>query len=255
MSWDFVHEMPTKIKKMFSFTEEEEEDEIDWFINHCPESMDSKGVFQDDFRSIVHHSSPASHALKLEVYEWPRLCYCCTSNPETKAAKWELVIDIIMWLLWKPLFFHHLIRKVKFWSILGFIIHKVNYFKPFLKKLNLEDYSWEVMKLKNLISQNIRILHKTNKRFIMQNCTRIVFSFVHLILGRRSLWRYGGESRWLRQQPSVLLGLVSLIILLTASHTLRFRLGKLAGPSSTMLPWSANQLLEVLALNTGAKSC
>ncbi len=49
---------------------------------------------------------------------------------------------------------------------------------------------------------------------------------------------------------SVLLGLVSLII-----DSLGFRSGEFAGQSSTVTPWSLNQLLVPLAVWAGAKSC
>ncbi len=56
---------------------------------------------------------------------------------------------------------------------------------------------------------------------------------------------------------SALLGLVSLIFLLTIPHRLfmEFRSGEFAGQSSTVTPWSLNQLLVPLAVWAGAKSC
>ncbi len=50
---------------------------------------------------------------------------------------------------------------------------------------------------------------------------------------------------------SALLGLVSLIFLLT----IQVRSGEFAGQSSTVTPWSLNQLLVLLAVWAGAKSC
>ncbi len=54
-------------------------------------------------------------------------------------------------------------------------------------------------------------------------------------------------------RSSALLGLVSLIFLLTIPHrfSMGFRSGEFAGQSSTVTPWSLNQLL---ALWAGAKS-
>ncbi len=54
---------------------------------------------------------------------------------------------------------------------------------------------------------------------------------------------------------SALLGLVSLIFLLTISHrfSMGFRSGEFAGQSSTVTLWSLNQL--PLAVWAGAKSC
>ncbi len=54
-------------------------------------------------------------------------------------------------------------------------------------------------------------------------------------------------------RSSVLLGLVSLIFLLTIPH--RFRSGEFAGQSSTVIPWSLDQFLVHLAVWAGAKSC
>ncbi len=49
----------------------------------------------------------------------------------------------------------------------------------------------------------------------------------------------------------------SLIFLLTIPHrfSMGFRSGKFAGLSSTVTPWSLNQLLVCLAVWAGAKSC
>ncbi len=56
---------------------------------------------------------------------------------------------------------------------------------------------------------------------------------------------------------SALLGLVSLIFLLTIPHrfSMGFRSDEFAGQSSTVTPWSLNQLLVHLAVWAGAKSC
>ncbi len=58
-------------------------------------------------------------------------------------------------------------------------------------------------------------------------------------------------------RSSALLGLVSLIFLLTILHrfSMGFRSGEFAGQSSTVTPWSLNQLLVPLAVWAGAKSC
>ncbi len=57
-------------------------------------------------------------------------------------------------------------------------------------------------------------------------------------------------------RSSALLGLVSLIFLLTIPHrfSMGFRSGEFAGQSSTVTPWSLNQLLVPLAVWAGAKS-
>ncbi len=58
-------------------------------------------------------------------------------------------------------------------------------------------------------------------------------------------------------RSSALLGLVSLIFLLTIPHwfSIGFRPGEFAGQSSTVTSWSLNQLLVPLAVCAGDKSC
>ncbi len=56
---------------------------------------------------------------------------------------------------------------------------------------------------------------------------------------------------------SVFFGLLFLIFLLTIPHifSVGFRSDEFAGQSSTPTPWSFNQLLMLLAVWVGAKSC
>ncbi len=56
---------------------------------------------------------------------------------------------------------------------------------------------------------------------------------------------------------SALFGLLFLIFLLTIQHrfSMGFRSGEFAGQSSTPTPWSFNQLLVLLAVWAGARSC
>ncbi len=58
-------------------------------------------------------------------------------------------------------------------------------------------------------------------------------------------------------QVICIVGLVSLIFLLTIHHrfSMGLRSGEFAGQSSTVTPWSLNQLLVLLAVWAGAKSC
>ncbi len=58
-------------------------------------------------------------------------------------------------------------------------------------------------------------------------------------------------------RSSALLGLVSLIFLLTIAHrfSMGFRSGEFADQSSAVTPWALNQLLVHLAVWAGAKSC
>ncbi len=77
-----------------------------------------------------------------------------------------------------------------------------------------------------------------------------------------SLWHcWGGMeaqvSLTVAFRSSALLGLVSLIFLLTIPHrfSMGFRSGEFAGQSNTVTPWSLNKLLVPLAVWAGAKSC
>ncbi len=56
---------------------------------------------------------------------------------------------------------------------------------------------------------------------------------------------------------SAFLSLLFLIFLLTIPHrfSMEFRSGEFASQSSTPTPWSFNQLLVLLAVWAGAKSC
>ncbi len=137
------------------------------------------------------------------------------------------------------------------------------------------------MKTQDSVSQKFFILHNINKKDILNQNVRLLksmFISMHSILGWASFcmnycinaaWRGGNQPVALLRcneaqvaliaafRSSALLGLVSLIFLLTIPHrfSMEFRLGELAGQSSTVTPWSLNQLLVPLAVWTGAKSC
>ncbi len=77
-----------------------------------------------------------------------------------------------------------------------------------------------------------------------------------------SLWHcWGGMeaqvSLTVAFSSSAFFGLLFLIFLLTIPHrySIGFRSGEFAGQSSTPTPWSFNQLLVLLAVWAGAKSC
>ncbi len=137
----------------------------------------------------------------------------------------------------------------------------------------------------SLLSQQIRILHKTNKKksFLVNCLVRpsgkyVNFLYMYSILGRgsfcfnyclNSAW-HGGDQfvallRGMEAQVSLTVafsssaffGLLFLIFLLTITHifSIGFRYGEFAGQSSTPTPWSFNQLLVLLAVCAGAKSC
>ncbi len=77
-----------------------------------------------------------------------------------------------------------------------------------------------------------------------------------------SLWHcWGGMegrvSLTVAFSSSAFFGLLFLIFLLTIPHrfSMGFRSGEFAGQSSTVTPWSFNQLLVLLAVWAGARSC
>ncbi len=133
------------------------------------------------------------------------------------------------------------------------------------------------MKTQNSVSQKIRILHKINKKgYFKQKCQaseKYVFfyalnTFAWITASMRrgmktiSLWHCSGGMEdqvalIAAFRSSALLGLLSLIFLLTIPHRLSmgFRSGEFSGQSSTVTPWSLNQLLVHLAVWAGAKSC
>ncbi len=76
----------------------------------------------------------------------------------------------------------------------------------------------------------------------MCHCSGVMEAQVALIVAFRS---------------SALLGLLSLIILLTIFHIfyMGFRSGEFAAQSSTVTPWSLNQLLVPLVVWAGTTSC
>ncbi len=132
-------------------------------------------------------------------------------------------------------------------------------------------------------SQQIRILHKTNKKkhfewivgllesmFIYCLCTQYLvgapFALITASIRRGmeviSLWHcWGGMeaqvSLTVTFSSSAFFGFLFLIFLLTIPHwfSIGFRSGELAGQSSTPTPWSFNQLLVLLAVWAGVKSC
>ncbi len=138
------------------------------------------------------------------------------------------------------------------------------------------------MKTQNLMSQKFKILHEINKKRIFETemlgfwkvcsflCTQYLvgppFAWMTASMRRgmetTSLWHWSGVMEAqvaLRAafRSSALMGLVSLIFLLTIPHRFSMVLssGEFAGQSSTGAPWSLNQLLVPLAVWAGAKSC
>ncbi len=138
------------------------------------------------------------------------------------------------------------------------------------------------MKTQNSVSRTIRILHKINiKKDIFTRNVRLLKSMFisnHSIFGWASFcMNYCINVAWHGgNQPVALLrcngspgcfdsGLRVICIVgsgvphlpLDNSHifSMAFRSGEFAGQSSTVTPWSLNQLLVPLAVWAGAKSC
>ncbi len=129
------------------------------------------------------------------------------------------------------------------------------------------------MKVKNPVSQNIRIFPKINQKKAFAKKEKFKFfkvcSFMHSILGRGSfstnasmseVWHGSDQPVALMRHYwafslSVLLEPLFLIFLLKISHRFHMglRSGMLAGQSSTVISWSANHLKVDLALWAGAK--
>ncbi len=152
-----------------------------------------------------------------------------------------------------------------------FITHRVKYFNDF--SWNFDDYGLQIMKTQNSMSQKIRILHEINKKGYFKQKCQASEKYVHLNAFFMNYCIYaawhGGDQpvallRWMEAHvaliapfgSSALLCLVSLIFLLTIPHrfSMGFRSGEFAGQSSTVIPWSLNQLSVPLAVWAGAKS-
>ncbi len=126
------------------------------------------------------------------------------------------------------------------------------------------------MKTPNSVSQKIVILHKINKKwyfkqkcqasekFISMHSIRGTFAWITASMRRGmeaiSMWHCSGVMEAqvaliAAFRSSALLGLVSLIFLLTIPHgfSMGFRWSGFAGQSSTVTPWSLKQLLVPLA--------
>ncbi len=93
------------------------------------------------------------------------------------------------------------------------------------------------MKTPNSVAQKIRILHKINKKGYFKQKCQASEKYVH----------FYALNTWL--------GLLLHELLHQCRFSMGFRSGEFAGQSSTVTPWSLNQLLVPLAVWAGAKSC
>ncbi len=156
----------------------------------------------------------------------------------------------------------------------------MKYFKPLF--LEIDDYGLQIMKTQNSVClRKLEYYIRSIKKDILTRNVKLLksmFISMHSILGRGSFcmnycinaaWHGGDQSVALLRcseaqvalivsfRSSALLGLVSLIFLLTILHrlSLGFKSGKFTGQSSTVTPWPLNQLLVALAVWAGNKSC
>ncbi len=117
---------------------------------------------------------------------------------------------------------------------------------------------------KYILNRNVRLLKS------MLISMHSILDWAYFCMNCINAAWHGGDSLWhcsgvMKAQvaliaafrSSALLGLVSLIFLLTIPHRyyMGFRSGEFDGQSSTVTPWSLNQLLVPLAVWAGAKSC
>ncbi len=140
--------------------------------------------------------------------------------------------------------------------------------KPQIQCLRKLEYYIRSIK-NNILNRNVRLL---KSMFISMHsiCTQYLvgppFAWITASMRRGmeaiSLWHCSGVMEAqvaliAAFRSSALLGLVSLVFLLTIPHrfSMGFRSGEFAGQWSTVTSWSLNQLLVPLAVWAGAKSC
>ena len=175
----------------------------------------------------------------------------------------------------------------KKWKLYNVYIHstQTDISKVFIY-FNFDDYYWQLMKIPNSVSQEIRILFKTNTKkgffinvgqlksmnmesmsmYSTQYLVGAPFAWITAAMQRGmesiSLWHCSGVMRAqvaliVAFSSSALLSLAYRIFLFTIPHrfSMGLRSGEFAGQLRTGIPWSLNQVLAALALCAGAKSC
>ncbi len=143
-----------------------------------------------------------------------------------------------------------------------FIKHRVKYFKPLFLI---------IIKTQNSVSQKIWTLHQINKKGYFKHKCQAFEKYVHFYAINTWLglllhellqqcgvaWRQsarGTAQVWWKHRflliaafgSSALLGLVSLIFLLTIPHrfSMKFSSGEFAGQSSTVIPWPWSEAIR-----------
>ncbi len=134
----------------------------------------------------------------------------------------------------------------------GSNLDKLEYFKTPIKKNNL----WIVGLLESMFIYCICTQYLVGAPFAL--ITASIRRGMEVI----SLWHcWGGmeaqDSLTVAFSSSAFFGLLFLIFLLTIPHifSMGYRSGEFAGQSSTPTPWTFDQLLVLLAVWAGAKSC
>ncbi len=130
----------------------------------------------------------------------------------------------------------------------------------------LRKCEYYIRSIKNyILNRNVRIL----KSMFISMHSILVWASFSMNYCINAAWHGGNQSVALLRcneaqvaliaafRSSALLSLVSLIFLSTIAHrfSMGFRSGEFACQSSTVTPWSLNQLLVPLAVWAGAKSC
>ncbi len=185
-----------------------------------------------------------------------------------------------IWISWKRSIFFSLISERETHILYRFITHRVKYVKLYFL-IFLWLWLTDKENPKFSVSRKLEYYIRSIKKDIVNRNVRLLksmFITMHSILGRGSFcMNYCINAAWHGDnQPvallrcngreaqvafitafrsSALLGLVSLIFLLTIPHrfSMGFRSGEFAGQSSKETPWPLNQLLAPLAVWAGDK--
>ncbi len=145
--------------------------------------------------------------------------------------------------------FCHSFQKVK--SIYYIDSLHSGIFQAFISS-HFDDYGLQIMKTPNSVSQKIQILGWAS--FCMNYCINVAWHGGNQPV---ALIRCNGSPGCFDSGLQVICIVgsgVSLFFLLTR-YSMGFRSAEFAGQSSTVTPWSLNQLLVPLAVWAGAKSC
>ncbi len=208
---------------------------------------------------------------------------CCVIFVKYKISKCSTIQSIWIWCC---TIYRYISKNVNIVKKVDIFCHSFQKMKPIYYRLITHRVKYNpnlTLTLFWSVDDEIRILHKINKNiyiYILNRNVRLLksmFISMHSILGWTSfcmnycinaVWHEGNQPVTLLRcnkaqvsltvsfRSSALLGLVSLIFLLTIHRfSMRFRSGEFAGQSSTVTSWSLNQLLVPFAVWAGVNSC